>query len=52
MNSNVTRALRVQKPSKPQPKRRRNTVSVTDPSDPTPQKQPGTSVVPDPQIQN
>ena len=52
VNSNVTRALTVPKPSKPQPKRRRSTVSVTKPSEPTPHEQPGSSLVSDSQLQN
>ena len=52
VNSNVTCALTVQKPSKPQPKRRRNTASLSEPSDQAPQKQPGPSMVLDPQTQN
>ena len=40
VNSNVTRALTVRKPSKPQPKRRRITASPNE-NEQAPQKQPG-----------
>ena len=52
VNSNVTCALTVRKPSKPQSKRCRTTASLNEPSDPTPHEQPGPSMVPDPQVQN
>ena len=51
VNSNVTRALTVRKPSKPQPKHRRTTASLNESSDQAPQEQPGTSTVVDSQIQ-
>ena len=52
VNSNVTRALTVRKPSKRQPKRRRTTVALNEPSESISHDQPGTSSVPAPPIQN
>ena len=51
VNSNITRALTVRKPSKPQPKSRRTTASLNRPSEPTPHEQPGPSLVPAPLVQ-
>ena len=51
LNSNVTRALTVRKPSKPQQKRRQTTSSVIEPSEPAPHEQRGSSTVPDQQKQ-
>ena len=44
--SNVTRALTVRKPIKPQPKRRRTTAPPSEPSESASQDQPGPSSVP------
>ena len=46
INSNVTRALTVRNPTKPQPKRRRTTAPPNEPSESASQDQPGTSSVP------
>ena len=51
VNSNVTRALTVRKPSKPQPKCRRFTASLNE-NEPAPQEQPGPSKLPAPQKQS
>ena len=49
VNSNVARALKVRKPAKPQPKRRRNTGSLDEPNDnATTSEQPIISIVPAP----
>ena len=49
VNSNVSRALTVRKPAKPQLKRRRNTASLNEPSDiATTSEQPIISIVPAP----
>ena len=49
VNSNVSRALTVRKPVKPQPKRRHNTASLKEPSDnATTSEQPIISIVPTP----
>ena len=49
VNSNVSRALTVRKPAKPQPKRRRNTASSEEPTDnATASEQPLISIVPAP----
>ena len=45
VNSNVTRALTVRKPTKPQPKRRRTTAPPNEPSESASQAQPGPSSV-------
>ena len=50
VNSNVTSALTVRKPSKPQTKRRRNTASLNEPSESISHDQPGTSSVPAPPV--
>ena len=49
VNSNVSRALTVRQPAKPQLKRRRNTASLSEPSDnATTSEQPIVSIVPAP----
>ena len=51
VNSNVSRALTVCKPAKPQPKRRRNTASLNEPSEnATTSEQPIISILPAPPI--
>ena len=50
VNSNVTPALTVRKPSKPQPKRRRTTAPPNETSESASQGQPGPSSVPAPPV--
>ena len=50
VNSNVTHALPLRKPTKPQPKRRRTTAPPNEHSESTSQDQPGTSSVPAPPV--
>ena len=49
VNSNVSRALTVRKPTKPQPKRRRNAAPINDNDNATVQEQQLISIVPAPQ---
>ena len=50
VNSDVTRALTVRQPTKPQPKRRRTTAPPIEPSESASQGQPGISSVPAPPV--
>ena len=50
VNSNVSRALAVRKPVKPQPKRRRNTASLNENDNATTSEQPLISIVPAPSM--
>ena len=50
VNSNVSRALTVRKPTKPQPKQRRNAASINDNDNVTAQEQQLISIVPAPQM--